>query len=54
MATYGMTQGMSEEHALRTVAGALGSPTVVDFVKSSVKAGYIEFFSEYRVEVCAM
>ncbi|MGH9546753.1 MAG: class I SAM-dependent methyltransferase [Terriglobales bacterium] len=45
---------MAQDHALRTVAGALRSPTVVDFVKSSVKAGYQEFFSAYRVEVCAM
>jgi SAM-dependent methyltransferase len=46
-----MTQ---QDHALRTVASALRSPTVVEFVKSSVKTGYLEFFSAQRVEVCAM
>ena len=36
------------------VAEALRSPAVVEFVRASVKAGYIEFFGAYNDEVCGM
>ena len=45
---------MTQDHALRTIAGALQNPTVVDFVKTSVKTGYLEFFGAYSGEVCGM
>src|ERR1700690_3539649 len=45
---------ITRDNANRTVAGALRSPTVVDFVRSSVKAGYLEFFGAYSDEVCGM
>jgi len=45
---------MTQEHALRTVAGALRSPAVVEFVTASVKAGYFEFFGPYCDEVGGM
>ena len=45
---------MTQDHALRTVAGALRNPTVVDFVKTSVKTGYLEFFGAYSDEVCGL
>jgi SAM-dependent methyltransferase len=46
--------GMTQDHAHRTVANTLRNPAVVEFVKSSVKAGYLEFFGGYRDEVCGM
>lgn len=45
---------MRQEPALRTVAGALRSPAVVEFVRGSVKTGYREFFGAYSDEVCRM
>lgn len=45
---------MTQDHALRIVIGALQSPVVVEFVKSSVKAGYREFFGAHSDEVCGM
>jgi SAM-dependent methyltransferase len=45
---------MTQDHALRTVAGALRSPAVVEFVRASVKTGYLEFFGAYSDEVCGM
>jgi SAM-dependent methyltransferase len=45
---------MKQELALRTVAGTLRNGDVVDFVKTSVKAGYREFFGEFSDEVCGM
>jgi 2-polyprenyl-3-methyl-5-hydroxy-6-metoxy-1,4-benzoquinol methylase len=45
---------ITQDRAHRTVAEALRNPTVVEFVKSSVKAGYLEFFGEYSDEVCSM
>ncbi len=45
---------MTQDHALRTLAGALRSPAVVQFVTASVKAGYLEFFGAYSDEVCGM
>ena len=45
---------MTQDFALRTVAEALRVPTVVDFVRASVKAGYLEFFGDYSAEVCRM
>ena len=45
---------MTQDHALRTVADALRSPTVVEFVRASVKTGYREFFGTASDEVCRM
>ena len=45
---------MTQEAALRTVAGALRSPAVVAFVRASVKTGYCEFFGAHNHEVCGM
>ncbi len=45
---------MTQDHALRTVADALRSPTVVEFVSTSVKTGYREFFGTSSGEVCRM
>jgi SAM-dependent methyltransferase len=45
---------MKQELALRTVAGTLRNGDVVDFVRTSVKAGYREFFGEFSDEVCGM
>ncbi len=45
---------MKQELALRTVAGTLRNGDVVEFVKTSVKAGYREFFGEFSDEVCGM
>lgn len=44
----------TQKAALRTVADALRSPTVVEFVRASVRAGYLEFFEDYNDEVCRM
>ena len=38
----------------RIVAGALRSPAVVEFVRASVKTGYVEFFGAHNDEVCGM
>jgi SAM-dependent methyltransferase len=46
--------GMTRDYALRTVADALRSPVVVEFVTASVKAGYLEFFGAYSDQVCGM
>jgi SAM-dependent methyltransferase len=46
--------GMIQDNAHKIAAGALRSPAVVEFVKSSVKAGYLEFFGAYSDEVCGM
>src|SRR6266849_10203478 len=45
---------MTQDRAHRTVAEALRSPNVVEFVRATVKAGYLEFFGEYSDEVCGM
>jgi SAM-dependent methyltransferase len=45
---------MTQDDALRTVAGTLRSPAVVEFVRASVKTGYLEFFGAYSDEVCGM
>lgn len=45
---------MAQAHALRTVAATLRNPAVVEFVRASVKAGYLEFFGAYGDEVCGM
>lgn len=45
---------MTQDHALRTVADALRSAIVVEFVSTSVKAGYREFFGGRSDEVCGM
>lgn len=45
---------MTQEHALQPVAGALRNPTVVEFVSTSVKTGYREFFGTSSDEVCGM
>ena len=45
---------MMQERAHRTVAETLRNPTVVEFVRTSVKAGYREFFGAYSDEVCGM
>jgi SAM-dependent methyltransferase len=45
---------MFQDQALRTVARALRSPAVAEFVRASVKAGYLEFFGDYSSEVCGM
>jgi SAM-dependent methyltransferase len=45
---------MTQDKALRTVAEALRSPAGVEFVRGSVKAGYLEFFGAHGDEVCGM
>jgi SAM-dependent methyltransferase len=45
---------MTQDRAHRTVAEAMRSPVVVEFVRASVKAGYREFFGNYSNEVCGM
>jgi len=45
---------MAQHQALRTVADGLGNPTVVEFVRASVKAGYREFFDAQNAQVCEM
>jgi SAM-dependent methyltransferase len=45
---------MNEERALRTVAETLRNRDVVEFVRATVKAGYLEFFADHGREVCAM
>jgi len=45
---------MTQDRAHRIVAEALRSPDVVEFVRATVKAGYLEFFGEYSDEVCGM
>ncbi len=45
---------MKQEQALRTVAATLRHPGVVEFVSTSVKAGYREFFAASSDEVCGM
>jgi len=45
---------MTQDRAHRTVAEALRSSNVVEFVRATVKAGYLEFFGEYSDEVCGM
>jgi len=49
-----MTNLVTQDRALRTVAVALRSATVVEFVRTSVKAGYLEFFGAHCDEVCGM
>ena len=48
------TKVTMQNRAHRTVAEALRNPTVVEFVRASVKAGYREFFGAYSDEVCGM
>ena len=45
---------MKQEQALRTVAGTLRDQRVVDFVSTSVKTGYREFFGTYSDEAGRM
>lgn len=45
---------MTQDYALRTVADALRKPRVVEFVRASVKAGYLEFFGAHSDQVCRM
>jgi SAM-dependent methyltransferase len=45
---------MNQDRALRTVGGALRNQAVVEFVSTSVKAGYREFFEAASDQVCAM
>ena len=45
---------MAQDRAHSTVAEALRSPGVVEFVRASVKAGYVEFFGAHNDEVCGM
>ena len=45
---------MTQDPALRTVASALRSPGVLEFVRASVLAGYREFFGPHSAEVCEM
>jgi SAM-dependent methyltransferase len=45
---------MTQDRAHRTVAEALRHPVVVEFVRATVKAGYLEFFGDYSDEVCSM
>ena len=45
---------MPQDQALRTVADALRNPVVVEFVSTTVKAGYREFFGAMNDPVCAM
>jgi SAM-dependent methyltransferase len=45
---------MKQEQALRTVAATLRNPRVVEFVSTSVKTGYREFFAASSDEVCGM
>lgn len=45
---------ITQDRSLRTVADALRSPTVVEFVRATVKAGYVEFFVPYSDEVSGM
>ena len=45
---------MPQDHALRTVVDALRNPVVVEFVSTTVKAGYREFFGAENDRVCAM
>jgi SAM-dependent methyltransferase len=45
---------MIQDQALRTVAEALRNPAVVEFVSTSVKAGYREFFEAASGQVCGM
>jgi SAM-dependent methyltransferase len=45
---------MRQDRALRTVADALRSPAVVEFVRATVTAGYLEFFGPYSDEVSGM
>ncbi len=44
----------TQDRAHRTVAEALRNPTVVEFVRASVTAGYREFFGAHNNEVCGM
>ncbi|MGA9814256.1 MAG: methyltransferase domain-containing protein [Terriglobales bacterium] len=45
---------MKQEQALRTVAATLRNPRVVEFVSTSIKTGYREFFGASSEEVCGM
>jgi SAM-dependent methyltransferase len=45
---------MARDRSLLTVGGALRNQRVVDFVSTSVKAGYREFFGASNDEVCGM
>ena len=45
---------MIPDQALRTVAGTLRNQAVVEFVSTSVKAGYREFFGAASDQVCGM
>jgi SAM-dependent methyltransferase len=48
------SSAITQNEAHRIVAGALRSPTVMEFVRASVKAGYLEFFGVHSDEVCGM
>ena len=45
---------MMQGQALQTVSAALQNPTVVEFVRTSVKAGYREFFDAANDQIWAM
>jgi SAM-dependent methyltransferase len=45
---------MNQDQALRTVGGTLRNQAVVEFVSTSVKAGYREFFNAASDQVCGM
>jgi SAM-dependent methyltransferase len=45
---------MMQDQTLRAVALTLRDPAVVEFVSTSVKAGYREFFGSANDQVCAM
>jgi SAM-dependent methyltransferase len=45
---------VKQDQAHRTVGEALRNPVVVEFVRATVKAGYLEFFGTHSDEVCAM
>src|ERR1700719_415885 len=45
---------MMQDQALRDVSAALRTPAAVEFVRSSVKAGYRQFFATVHDEVFPM
>jgi SAM-dependent methyltransferase len=46
--------GMTQDNGHQIVAGALRSLGVAEFVRASVKAGYLEFFGAHNDEACGM
>jgi hypothetical protein len=45
---------MMQDHVLHAVSAALRNPAALEFVRTSIKAGYVEYFDTANDQVCEM